>query len=137
MWRLIILFVFMTGCAGMHGPMVNNPSLGAGAVGGAVAAKAAEKIKKVFTPVYPLYLPPHEICDINSSPLFVTCYVVPCKENCTVSYDKQEWFDQNPKVLTVRSSVIPSVIEFCSKNKEACVYYIGEYAGYSIVITED
>ncbi len=138
---IVMSLMFLGGCAGMgmspFGGSQMSPSqaVGAGVVGGAVVSKAADKVREVFTPKYPLHLPPQEICDISGK-IVVVCHLVPCKENCEKSYSILEWFENNKKVLTVKMSALPAAIEFCNKNEGACEFYLGEYSGDSIVILE-
>lgn len=134
---VILLIVIQIGCAGFPPSRISTgQAAGAGAIAGAATQKVVERVKEVFTPKYPLYLPPHEICDISSSSVVVTCYLIPCEKDCKRSVGWPEWAKNNPSVLTVRQSAIPAAIEFCKKNEEACVEQIGEYAGQTIVIVD-
>ena len=132
----ILIFLFFTGCAGL-GSITEGPIDPASVATGATVVKTVEKIKEVFTPKYPLLNNPQEICDITSDP--VVCYVIPCVEggNCEVHIDRSEFLTNNPKVVTIQTSMAVEVVSFCNKNPDACESYSGEYKNLKIILTKD
>ncbi len=133
----IVLLLTLSGCAGIE-TLTPTQSLGTGAVGGAVAIKTVEKVKEVFTPEYKLLVHPFEICSLTD-PETITCWLVPCGEdmNCQTNFTRSEWIQSNAKILTVRHSLIANVANFCDKNEDACVDYLGHYEGEKVIIVED
>ena len=142
---LFSLFIF-TGCAGLlgTGPISQTQSGLGGAIGGAAAVKVVEKVKEVFTPKYPLYLQPIELCVLGAE---VTCSLAPCTEDCDikmsfsefVAWQKELQGTENPKVATLRTSAkqINTMQEYCRKNDEAekaCIDQISQYEGQTIVV---
>lgn len=106
---------------------------------GVAGTKAVQAIKSAFTPEYLLQADAIEICDLTK-PDKVTCFLVRCiaeDEMCSHTWDRAEWEEANPKVITVRSSLLVNVKHFCEKNIKACQSYVGEYNGAKIVLTED
>ena len=132
--RYLLLLLFLTGCAG-----IEPRSAAGGAVGGAILAETIDKAKEVFTPHYPLIKNPFEVCDITQKDK-VTCYIIPCKikEKCQVVLTKDEWYNNNFKVISVEHSLVVEVLRFCKKNPGACKDYIGYYnEGGTIIIKEE
>ena len=130
--KKFLIFIFCFGC-GLQEAHIPSNNVGLGALGGVAASKAAEKIQKVFTPEYPLYLQYLEICTIEKQ---VTCYVIPCENNCVYKTSLDSFIANNPKVVTLRSSAqwINAAHVFCSKNKDACIDQLAKYAGKTIIL---
>ena len=129
---LVLSFLFI-GCGNL--PQIGLPSTpgqgaAAGAVTGAAAVKVTEKIVEVFTPKFPLYLQPIELCTLAKE---VTCFLVPCTENCMIQMTFAEFIEVNPKVATLRTSAkqVNAMQVFCknNKNEKACVKQIANYEG--------
>lgn len=132
-----VLLALNTGCAGVE--ELTPGQLGSiGAVGGAVVTKTVEKTKKIFTPHYRLLKRPLEICDITDM-WTVTCFLAPCPDNhkCSITYKMANWIKDNPKIITVKRSLLASVVAFCEKNPNACLNYVGYYKGEKIIIVSD
>ena len=130
---LCIVSLLFVSCAGMDISAASKPQIGGGVVAGAAAVKTVERIKEVFTPEYPLYLQPIELCTLDRE---VTCFLVPCQKNCVITLSFEEFVELNPKVATIRTSSkqINAAQAFCEKNKEACVDQISQYEGKTIVV---
>ena len=128
---LLFMSVFLMSCA----QNVQKTPPEAVALGSVAVAKTVEKIKEVWTPKYPLIVNPAEICDITHDP--VKCYIVPCHENCERHIPLGEFVRDNPKVVTVSSSLMVEAVLFCKKNLSACEKYIGQYENKKIVLTQD
>ena len=138
MKTLILLFLILAGCAGTL-PIQNPADIGGGALGGVAVTKVAEKVKEVFTPKFLFQVYPTEICSITGHD-HVTCYLVPCdlgEGECTAVYERADWEEQNPKVITLRSSAIVPIKKFCEKNLKACEHYVQKYEGTTIVVVDD
>ena len=136
MVRLILMAIVFTGCAGLE-QVDSTKALGGGVGAGVVATKAVEKVKAVFTPEYPLLFEPVEICGLDQ-PDEVQCFLVPCQaedSKCSYTEDKQSWIAKNPKVITVRSSMLIKAKHFCQKHREACEKYHGLYQGNKIAVS--
>ena len=136
----IFIFLFslpLLGCAGIDVTPTQS-ALGGGAVTGAVAVKTIEKVKEIFTPKYPLLVKSIEICDLTLDDK-VKCFLVPCSNEdvCVITRDKEEWIEENPKVITMRTSSLPAIRAFCLHNEKACEEMRSEYEGYKIIIMED
>ena len=132
------MFLILTGCAGIQ-KLSSEKALGGGVVTGVVAGQVAEKVKDVFTPKYLLLFEPVEICGLEEEDK-VTCFIVPCKEEdskCSATWDKKDWIEENPKVITLRSSLLVPAKHFCKENREACEKYWGYYEGNKIVVKEE
>ena len=136
--KLIIMALCLTGCAGVQ-HLSPERAIGGGVATGVVAGEVAKKVKEVFTPQYLLQFESVEVCGLDK-PDKVTCYLIPCEDEdnlCSATWDKDEWLAQNPKVMTLRSSLIIPAKHFCQKNPNACDKYIGYYSGYKIFVKED
>ena len=126
-------FLFFIGCANLADTSpVDVPT----AVGTATVVKVVEKVKEVFSPKYPLLANPSEICDITTDP--VTCYVVPCAGGeCSKKTQRDQWISENPKVVTIETSMVPEIVKFCQKNERACEEYAGHYKGSKIILVKE
>ena len=135
---LMVSMLLLGGCSGLQ-HLTPERALGGGVATGVVAGKVAEKARTALTAQYKLQFQPIEICGLDM-PHKVTCYLVPCKASdqlCSYTQDKDKWIQSNPKVMTLRSSLLVPAKHFCNKNPEACDRYVGYYSGYKIVIKED
>ena len=82
---------------------------------------------------------PIEICGLEGEDK-VTCFIVPCVEDeslCSATWDKKDWIEANPKVMTLRSSLLVPAKHFCRRNPEACDKYVGYYSGYKILVKKE
>ena len=134
----LFLSIVLIGCTtGLTAP----ESVGVGALGTVATEKVVEKIKKVVEPQYKLYWDPIEICSIKDDP--VVCHLVPCDYNhttCTITIPKKSFIEQNEKIITVRSSQIENIMDYCNKNKDFCLERFGFYKEKSqkiILVTKD
>ena len=137
--KFLLFFLLFSGCAGLPLPTQNTTSVAGGALGGVALKETVDKVKKVFTPEYLLQVYPTEICSITSHD-HVTCYLVPCalgEGECTAVYERADWEQQNPKVITLRSSAIVPIKKFCERNITACENYVQKYEGTTIVVVDD
>ena len=113
MLKIILALLVLTGCGTLNKEADSTSALQT-AVGTAAVIKTVEKIKEVFTPHFPLLVFPSEICDISEDP--VVCYVVPCANGpCENKVDRQEWLNNNPKVVTIEASMVVEMTKFCKK----------------------
>ena len=135
--KFLILFLFLAGCAGLPLQTQSPAGIAGGALGGVAVTKTIEKVKEVFTPHYLLQVQPVEICDITGDP--VKCFIIPCDNEslCMVGYERVEWFANNPKVQTIRTSQVTAILEFCQHNLKACENYQGHYQNKTIVIVKE
>lgn len=138
MVKLILMAIVLTGCAGLS-RVDGDKALGGGVATGVVAGKAVDAVRGVFTPDYPLLFEPVEICGLDQ-PDKVHCFLVPCQaedSKCEYTQDKAEWLADNPKVVSLRSSMLIKAKHFCEKHREACEQYWGYYEGAKIILVED
>ena len=130
--------IWLGGCAGIQ-HLAPEKALGGGVASGLVAGKVAEKVKDSLTPHYRLQFQSIEICGLDHETQ-IRCFLVPCTasdELCSYTQDKDEWIQSNPKVLTLRSSLLIPVKKFCEKNPDACDKYTGYYSGYRILLKKE
>ena len=43
---------------------------------------------------------------------------------------------ENPRVVTVQTTLVPEIVNFCKHNKQACEKYAGYYRGSKIVLVK-
>ena len=93
----------------------------------------SQKIVKIFTPEFPLYVFPIELCDLTIKGNKVSCGIHPChkdnEESCIKDYDKKKWYKENNKVITLNSMNTVPIFKFCEKNTDivTCNFMEGEY----------
>ena len=130
-----IIFLMLTGCAGISSVVETKDAIGV-AAGTVAVAQTVKKVKEVFTPKFLLQVNPLEICDITQDP--VVCYITPCATDCESSTPFDKWIEENPKVLTLESSAIVESTVFCDKNPKACEIYRGSFnSNLKVVITKE
>ena len=159
--RLLIAIIFLTGCAGVPLTEQDLRSGSVGLAGGVVAAKAAKKVKDVFTPHFMLHNVSLETCgevkvkgkgvrdcvlsneippDICLDRAWVTCILIGCEGNeadCTNSYPLLDFIENKRyTTLEVSSYMSSSVIEFC-KRTEACKEIKALYKDGAVLFLED
>ena len=134
---LLVFLLTLSGCAGIES-LTPAQSISGGALAGAVTVKTVQEVKKVFTPEYKLLVHPFEICTLIDTES-ITCWLIPCDKNqtCEQHFTRSEWIQSNEKILTVRHSLISNVANFCDKNEDACIDFLGHYEGEKVIIVED
>ena len=121
------------------GGLPTSPNLVGGTVLGAGATLGVEKVAKALTPVYPLYMPVSEFCELKTGDSeTVICYLVPCNEDCSYELSYKDFLDQNPRCQTIRASSlnINAIQTYCSKNTEQCEHTLWKYVAGKIILVE-
>lgn len=125
------MLTLMILCFSSCGVMSSKDAL-TGAVTSTALAGTAVAVKEAFTPDYPLYVDPFEICSVSGEN--VDCTLYPCEKNCNVVTPADEWKLENPYVATIRSNKFSAIVSYCRENQGACVELLGSYEGTKIVI---
>lgn len=138
LFRIILSGLILSGCAQLQDTPTKPALLGAGAglYAGIQAKRIANKLREDLSPEYKLLVDPIEICAFLSDG--VECSLVPCNNQCTIKYTHEEFVQDHPKVVTMRSSDFANAVAFCKKHDwKVCISYLGNYEDRAIILTEE
>ena len=132
----VVIASTLISCANLPLQPTTKSNVASGALG-AAGVVAANKIREVVTPNYPIHRYPLGTCAFDGENS-VTCVIIPCKKNCSYTVSLDEFIAANPivAILDLSSRQHAAILYKCKKDVDRCLEFVAQFEGTTVLIKE-